>query len=560
MPNTTSFTVPRSDPAADDPLLEDITDSTVHLQPKQLGQSRLVWLAVWGTITIASVVLVGWVFDIRALKVVVPGLVSMKINTAVGFILLAISLRLVGMREQSTWKLVIAYGAALVAMVIGGVALAERLFSWDAGIDELFAKDLHNPDPYPGRPSPATALNFCLLGCALLLYRTRHRVPMWVAQAAIIVAFLMSALALVSYLYGASALHGMYPFSSMALHTAGTFVLLTVGMLCWNENFAVMTPLHSEGAGGFLARRMIPTIVCVSLIAGWLRLQGQRRDLLPLEFALALHCVVSIAVFCMAIWWVSRLLDRTDVKRLQAEAALEKNRAELAHVLRINTMGEMVAGIAHELNQPLAAIGNFARGTIRRLQSGQGKQDELIEAVQTIASESTRAADIILSLKRYIQDCSPQRQPFDINQIVQDASRILAGEAEQRGVRVTLHCDPTLPQIRIDHVQIKQVVINLICNGFDALDETSGPKSIRLETRHSIDGYIEVIVTDNGCGLPQEHRHRIFDAFYTTKPHGLGMGLAISRSIVVAHDGNLWADTCAGATNVCFSLPTASTI
>lgn len=535
----------------------DAPPARSHVQPHLEHPPRFVAFASWSTFAVGLAVILGWVCDIEFLKSVVPSLVSMKFNTALAFIMIGGALGLITSDEPSAWQLLIARTAAIGAMLIGGITICEFLFDWNPGIDQFFVWDPADPKFFPGRPALATSLNFCLVGIGLLLLRSENRHLVKVVQAAAFVPFMIAALSLVGHLFGASMLHGkVYNLASMALHTGATFVVFTIGMLYARNDFGIMTPLRSEGAGGILARRMIPTVFIVSLIFGWLRLQGQRRELFPLEFALALHCVVSIAVFCMAVWWVSRLLDRADVKRLQAEAALEKNRTELAHVLRINTMGEMVAGIAHELNQPLAAIGNFARGTVRRLQTGQGDKDELIEAVQTIASESTRAAEIILSLKRYVQDCRPQRLPLDINQIVQNASRILAGEARQRSVRLTLRLDPALAKISADRIQIKQVIINLVCNGFDALDAVRGPKWVQVETKRAADGGIEVVVTDNGCGLPAEHRHRIFEAFFTTKPDGLGMGLAISRSIILAHDGSLWAEKRPqGGTIFSFTLP-----
>jgi C4-dicarboxylate-specific signal transduction histidine kinase len=209
-------------------------------------------------------------------------------------------------------------------------------------------------------------------------------------------------------------------------------------------------------------------------------------------------------------------------------------------VLRLNTMGEMAAGIAHELNQPLSAIANFARGTVRRLSQGIGDESELIDVAKSIADESVRASEIIRSLNRYVKKCELQRAELDVNDVVRGALHIVSGEAHQRGVTVTLRCAEGLSKVNGDLVQLKQVLVNLLCNGFDALDDVPSPKTLTVETRPLALGGIEVSVADNGCGLPIGAS--IFDAFTTTKSHGLGMGLTISRSIVEAHHGRLWAE------------------
>jgi len=542
--------------APDDRVAADLI-AAGSAQPTSLAMPRIVPIAGWGTIAIAIGVLVGWIYDIELLKSVIYGLVSMKINTAIAFLLLGSAMLLRTSPQRTAWKDWLAIVTALGALAIGAVTICEYVFDWDAGIDQMFIFDDSDRQFFPGRPAIGTSVNFCLLGIAIMLLRTPTRLTLQFVQTAILLPFIVASLALVGHLYGVKMLYGsIYTMTSMAVHTAATFVLLTVGLLYTRRDFGLMAPLRSDSAGGILTRRMIPTIFVVSLAIGWFRLKAQQRGLLAPEYALAIHCVVMIAVFCAVVWWVSRYLDQIDQRRLQAEHALSKSRAELSHVLRINTMGEMVAGIAHELNQPLAAIGNFARGTIHRLRQSERPQPDLIDAVESIADESTRAAEILLSLKRYVQNCAPQRLPLDVNQVVRNATRIVTGEAAQRGVRLVIHTQEPLPETLADRVQIKQVLINLICNSFDALETMPGPRWVRVETLRNSRGGIEISVTDNGCGLPAEGTHRIFDAFYTTKPQGLGMGLSICRSIVEAHDGALCAESRPqGGTTFRFTLP-----
>ncbi len=241
---------------------------------------------------------------------------------------------------------------------------------------------------------------------------------------------------------------------------------------------------------------------------------------------------------------LSARLERDCKERAHKAAELElaQRRTELARVLRLNTMGEMAAGIAHELNQPLSAISNYAHGCVRRLNKGIGNTPELLEIVNSIADESDRAAEIIRSLERSVKKCESQQALEDINSIVQSAARIAAGEARQSQIAITVNCTADMPLIKCDRVQLEQVIVNLLCNGIEALEGKSEERQLVVETCRSVKGGVEVSIADNGCGLPANRVNDIFEAFFTTKPNGLGMGLAISRTIVEGHGGRLWAE------------------
>jgi C4-dicarboxylate-specific signal transduction histidine kinase len=214
----------------------------------------------------------------------------------------------------------------------------------------------------------------------------------------------------------------------------------------------------------------------------------------------------------------------------------------LAHVLRADTMGEMAAGIAHELNQPLSAIINYAKGSVRRLQDGNTHPSDILDAMAAIAGEAARASEIIRSLKRYISRCETHRKRIDLNTVVEAAAQIVRGEAHQHEVALLVRCTTGLPKCFGDQIQLEQVVVNLLTNAIESLERARASRRLVVETSQSKAGEIQVSVRDNGPGLGTDGMQHIFDAFYTTKPQGLGMGLAISRSIVEAHGGKLWAE------------------
>ena len=248
--------------------------------------------------------------------------------------------------------------------------------------------------------------------------------------------------------------------------------------------------------------------------------------------------------------------DITAYKR--AEQRVERHRNELAHVGRLAMTGEMAAGLAHELNQPLYALNNFAQGALRRLEAGTLDHESLTAVLNDVSRESQRAADTIRSLRRYVRKREQQRLDADANEIAGRVLRLVANEAKRREVAIDTSLADGLCQVHCDPIQIEQVLLNLILNAFDAMSETP-PEQRRLcvRTRPSGAAAVEFAISDNGKGLPAGEEHKIFDAFYTTRADGIGLGLAISRSIIEAHDSQLTVvPNSDGGITMSFSLPT----
>jgi signal transduction histidine kinase len=226
-----------------------------------------------------------------------------------------------------------------------------------------------------------------------------------------------------------------------------------------------------------------------------------------------------------------------------AKVALQRRQAELAHVLRVGALGEMAAQLAHELTQPLGAIANYAAGCRRRLQATIGETDPVIEVVDRIASEALRAGEIIRRLRGFVRKAEPRREAVDVNALVDEVVRLVAGEARESNVPIEVSLHPGLPEVHADGVQIEQVVMNLVRNALEAMhDNAADTSGLAIETRLADGAGIEVAVCDSGPGLRGDPAE-IFEPFQTTKPDGLGMGLAISRSIIEAHGGRLWVTT-----------------
>jgi len=233
----------------------------------------------------------------------------------------------------------------------------------------------------------------------------------------------------------------------------------------------------------------------------------------------------------------------TDItKRKKAEQHAQERLAALAHVSRLSTMGELASALGHELNQPLAAIINYANGCVRRLQSGSGGPNELMTGLESIASQATRAGEIIRHIRDFVRRAEPQQSVVDLNEVVREVRSIADVEARQGGVQLRFQLEGHLPEVMVDSIQIQQVILNLIRNGIEAMSSAApGRKVLTVRTGRTDGDRLEVSVSDLGPGLPGEGADRLFEQFFTTKPEGMGMGLPISRSIVEAHGGNLWA-------------------
>jgi len=227
------------------------------------------------------------------------------------------------------------------------------------------------------------------------------------------------------------------------------------------------------------------------------------------------------------------------LKRIEAQA--REHQAELAHVLRLGTMGEMAAGLAHEINQPLGAIANYAQGCVLRLRNGSIEAAGLLPIVEQIAGEALRAGEIIRRLRDLVRKEIPQQAEVDLNALVRESTRMIEPEARQHGISVRLELAADLPRVACDSIQIEQVVINLLLNGVDAVQAANnGERNLAVSTAVAGAAGVEVAICDSGVGVPDPPAD-VFAPFFSTKPNGLGMGLSISRSIIEAHGGHLSA-------------------
>lgn len=251
------------------------------------------------------------------------------------------------------------------------------------------------------------------------------------------------------------------------------------------------------------------------------------------------------SVMCRIQWDGHAAIQSTVIditQRKHAEEHAKQREAELAHMARLTTLGEMATALAHELNQPLTAIVSYAEGAARRFRSTNAADQELLKVLDRTSTLGKRAAETLRSIRNYVRRTDTRRERIDINEVVSEAVQLTNAEARWKGTTTSVDLAPDLAAVEGNFVQLEQVVLNLIRNALEAMEEREdGSRLLVIHTLMSAEHEIELTVQDSGRGIPSDMAKRMFDPFVTSKPAGLGMGLAICRTIVEAHAGKLWA-------------------
>ena len=244
-------------------------------------------------------------------------------------------------------------------------------------------------------------------------------------------------------------------------------------------------------------------------------------------------------------------------EREAAEAGLIRAQTEIARIARITTLGEFAASMAHELNQPLGGIVTSGDACLRWLAAKPPNLDEARQAVAAIIRDGTRASSVLVRIRGLLSRGERLRERLHIYDVIREVIALLEGELRRNAISLKTETSENLPPVVVDRVLLQQVVLNLIMNAMEAMRAVSDrARVLRIRTQEQPSGSIVVLVRDSGLGVDPEHSSRMFEAFYTTKAEGIGMGLSISRSIIEAHGGRLWAVANDGpGSTFCFTLP-----
>jgi PAS domain S-box-containing protein len=243
--------------------------------------------------------------------------------------------------------------------------------------------------------------------------------------------------------------------------------------------------------------------------------------------------------------YIGSNIDITDLKRAEEERErLRQLEGDLAHINRVSMMGELAASLAHEIKQPIAAAVTNANTCMRWLRRDEPDLAEACEAASRIIQDTTRAADILDRVRSLYRRETPRREQVDVNEMIREMIVLLQDKANRNSISIRTELESGLPTITADRVQLQQVLLNLMLNGIEAITDTNG--DLTVTSKKINDGELLISVSDSGFGIAPDQSDRIFEAFFTTKPQGTGMGLSISRKIIEAHGGCLWASADSG--------------
>jgi signal transduction histidine kinase len=488
-------------------------------------------------IALGGTVLLGWAFDVASLTSVLPGLATMKPNTALGFVLAGAAIGSTAWEDRRARVAVVALGT-LVAL-LGGLTVLEYALPWDGGFDELILAvgDAEAAGPYPARMSEMTAVAFGLTGLSVVLHR---RAWAW-AQALALAVTTIAITALVGYAYGVAALYGVDPFSSFALHTALGFAVAAMALLAAQPNRGLVGVLRSGTIGGAAARRLLPLAVGVPFVLGWLSLAGTRAGLFEAEFGMGLLAVAGIILLVASVWWYATWLDRAQLLRLELEAQLFQSQ-------KMEAVARLAGGIAHDFNNVLSVVVT----TAELAKQGTTAGDALRADLETIRSAAQKASALTKQLLALGRSQVLRPEVVSLNDVLLENEPIVKATLPGT-VTYTLRLADDLWNVHADPGQLGQVILNLVVNAVDAMPNGG---SLTIETRNEhldesyaahhaevVPGpYAMLLAADTGAGMDVATVGRIFEPFFTTKGPGQGTGLGLSTAygIVRQSRGHIW--------------------
>ena len=513
------------------------------------------------TIAIGVIVLAGWILNVSIFKTINTDLISMKANTAIVFILAGAALYLSG--RASGWK--IRGFLSCVVLIMGALNLCEYILNADFGIDQILFKDTagFGGTVNPGRMAPNTAVNFILMGIALLTLDARNNMVFMAGHLSAFIAGIISLMAIVGYFFGVSEFIGMQSFSKMALYTALAFNLLFIGIIFVRPQKGFMKPVTADNPGGLLLRYSIPAIIFTMGSLGWLKLYGEHAGYYNSDFGTSLFTVVRILAFIALAVIVARFVNRLHEKRIEKEMELKESGRKYGLIRETERLkSQFIAIVSHELRTPLTVIKGlvsfFKKGAVGALSE---KQADYVGIIESNADRMARIVNEMTDISRIESGIfTVEKTPQALKAVVDTCVNSINQIASKNSIVIESAMAPENLVLSIDRPRIEQAIINLLNN---AVKFTQPGGKIKITVEYPFKApypggagsteaqpvFALITVSDNGTGMDKSELEKVFEKFYqieehTTRRHqGMGLGLFIARNIVLAHGGTIWCES-----------------
>jgi signal transduction histidine kinase/DNA-binding response OmpR family regulator len=503
---------------------------------------------------IGVMVMLGWIFDVAALKTVLPGFVNMKVNTALCFVALgAASMLLCGPTDGVEKYLI--NGLAGVAMLLGGLTLVQYGFGVSLGIDELLFRDpvMTTGTSNPGRMAPNTALNFTMLGAAVMLLRTGPRGAR-VAQTLVLLAAILTSVALIGYLFDAQVFVTIVSLTRMALHTMAGFFCVCVALLAVRCEHGFMQVFAAESPGGFVARKVLPWVLLLPLALGLAVKSGQNRGFYDSGFSVALLVATSTLCLALLAWSAARSLNQLERERraaeeLRTQAVVREQTAKEASRLK----SDFLANMSHEIRTPMNGVIGMTSLLL---------DSPLAEAQRDYVETIRASGETLLTVINDILDFSKieagkmhlERMDFSLVESIEQAFDVVAFRAHQKGIELAYFVEPEVPTMLVgDAVRLRQVLVNLLGNAVKFTEAGEIVLSVGLTGgKGGAEPEIRFVVTDTGVGMSSESLGLLFTSFQqvdsspTRRYGGTGLGLAICKRLVELMGGAISVESSLG--------------
>ncbi len=500
-------------------------------------------------LTLGALVLLGWLWKIESLTTFLPGPITMKPNTAIGFVFLGLALFLLTWYSKARSTQLWCAASATVVILVGLVTLSEYFFHSDLGIDQFLFKDVVQ-STFPGRMTHITAFNFCIAGLSLLLLALSERRAS-IAQGLAATTGLSSIFAIIGYLYGVPALYGSIEYTSMALHTGLGFLIGSLSVLFSRPDLGLMSVLTNPYPGGWLARKLLPVAALAPAGLGAVCIHSGLFSS-DVRLNIASLAVSQMVLFMALVWILAFVLNRAEGEKATAQEALARSEKLLQQSQKMEAIGLLAGGVAHDFNNLLAVINGYSDLLLERGDLPESDRRSLEQIKQAGGSAASLTRQLLMLSRQQVVEAVV----LNINQTVGNLDKMLRRLIKEN-IQFSFVLDPQLDRVKADPGQVEQIVLNLVVNARDAMPNGG---TLRIQTKNveksnsqaglgvSPSRFVLLEVTDTGTGMDQQTQAHIFEPFFTTKAvgKGTGLGLATVYGIVKQSGGHIEVQSAPG--------------